>query len=68
MVEDRSGYIIDDRDPRRGYNHKERYPIGSRMREQDKVKLESSKIVVWMMLSDEEKIIEEVEPCVEQLW
>ena len=59
MVENRSGYTIDDRDPRIGYNHKERYPIGSRMREQVMVKLESSKIVVWMMLSDEEKVFQE---------
>ena len=38
------------------------------MFEQVVVKLESSKIVVWMMLSNEEKIHEEVEPYIEELW
>ena len=68
MVEDRSGYTIDDRDPRKGYNHKERYPIGSHMQEQVMVKLKSSEIVVWMMLSDEEKMMEEVESYEDKSW
>ena len=38
------------------------------MQGQVRLKLESSEIVVWMILSDDEKMREEVEPYVEQLW
>ena len=47
---------------------KENYPIGIRMQGHVRLKLESSEIVVWMILSDDEKMMEEVESYEDISW
>jgi hypothetical protein len=53
---------IGGRDPKKGYNHDGKYPIGDGIPRKIMDKLETSEGVVWMRLRNEEKLYEVVEP------